>query len=44
MTLQAMNVRGGKVLIPVEKYLARPECAEGLFFESGYNGTFLNER
>ena len=44
MTLQAMNVRGGKVLIPVEKYLARPECAEGLFLESGYNGTFLNER
>lgn len=44
MTLQAMNVRGGKVLIPVEKYLARPECAEGLFLESGYDGTFLNER
>lgn len=44
LTLQAMNVRGGKVLIPVEKYLARPECAEGLFLESGYNGMFLNER
>ena len=25
--LQAMNVKGGKALVPVEKYLARPELA-----------------
>ena len=29
--LQAMNVKGGKALVPVEKYLARPELAQNGF-------------
>lgn len=31
--LQAMNVKGGKALVPVEKYLARPELAPEGFEE-----------
>ena len=31
--LQAMNVKGGKALVPVEKYLARPELAPKGFDE-----------
>lgn len=34
--LTALNVRGGKALIPVEKYLARPELATNLVINNGY--------
>lgn len=45
--LVAMNVKGGKVLVPTEKYLARPELDpnfDKLFLNSGYDGTYINER
>lgn len=42
--LCAMNVRGGKVLIPTEKFLAREEQnPERLVINYGYDGTFLSE-
>ena len=44
--LCAMNVKGGKVLVPTEKFLARPELApEGLkvFITTGYDGNYLVE-
>lgn len=43
--LCAMNVPGGKVLLPTMKYLARDEQAPGEFFtiSSGYDGGFLSE-
>ena len=34
--LTALNVRGGKALIPVAKYLARPEMAPNLVINNGY--------
>ncbi len=43
--LCAMNVVGGKVLVPTEKYLARPELAptEQMVLTSGYDGQYLME-
>lgn len=44
--LCAMNVRGGKVLLPTEKYIARNELAddeEGMYGSNG-SGVYLNER
>lgn len=43
--LCAMNVVGGKVLVPTEKYLARPELApnEQMVLTSGYDGQYLIE-
>jgi uncharacterized lipoprotein YehR (DUF1307 family) len=43
--LCAMNVVGGKVLVPTEKYLARPELApnENMVLTSGYDGQYLME-
>lgn len=43
--LCAMNVKGGKVLCPTEKYLARMELApnEFLTITSGYNENILSE-
>lgn len=46
VVLCAMNVKGGKVLVPTEKYLARLELAPddiALYINSGYNGTYLTE-
>mgnify|MGYP003303615981 CR=1 FL=1 len=44
--LCAMNVRGGKVLLPALKYIARDEQNphNPLFADSGYDGNFLSER
>ena len=45
--LCAMNVKGGKVLVPTEKYLARPELAPDgvkVFITTGYDGTYLVEQ
>ena len=36
IVLQALNVRGGKCLIPVEKYLARPETSSDFKINNGY--------
>lgn len=36
IVLQAMNVIGGKCLIPVEKYLARPELQPNFKINNGY--------
>lgn len=45
IVLCAMNVVGGKVLVPTEKYLARLELAPiGWNYNSGYNGNYFNER
>lgn len=44
--LCAMNVRGGKVLVPTEKFLARPELAPKdikVYITSGYDGNYLME-
>ena len=45
--LQAMNVRGGKVLLPVEKFIARPEQApnddDKLTLSYGYDGDIISE-
>ena len=46
VVLCAMNVKGGKVLVPTEKFLARLELAPddiALYINSGYNGTYLTE-
>lgn len=46
VVLCAMNVRGGKVLVPTEKYLARVELAPDelqLVITSGYDGQYLIE-
>lgn len=44
IVLCAMNVIGGKVLVPTEKYLARMELApKGLHYNSGYEGSYYNE-
>lgn len=44
IVLCAMNVIGGKVLVPTEKYLARMELApKGLYYNSGYEGSYYNE-
>lgn len=40
--LQAMNVKGGKVLVPTEKYLARPETAPNIVYNNMEIG-FYNE-
>ena len=45
--LCAMNVKGGKVLVPTEKYLARPELAPDgvpVFINNGYDGQYLTEQ
>lgn len=45
--LCAMNVKGGKVLVPTEKFLARPELAPDgvkVFITSGYDGNYLTEQ
>ena len=42
--LSAMNVPGGKCLIPVEKYLARDELRPNYFLNYGYEGNYENER
>lgn len=42
--LSAMNVPGGKCLLPVEKYLARDELRPNYYLNYGYGGTFENER
>ena len=42
--LSAMNVPGGKCLLPVEKFLARDELRPNYFLNYGYGGTFENER
>lgn len=36
IVLQALNVKGGKCLIPVEKYLARPETDPNFKVNNGY--------
>lgn len=43
--LVAMNVKGGKVLVPTDKELARIELApdEVLFVNRGYDGSYLSE-
>ena len=40
-----MNVKGGKVLVPTEKYLARPELAsnENINICYGYDGNIISE-
>ena len=46
VVLCAMNVRGGKVLVPTQKYLARLELAPDdvkVYINSGYYGTYLTE-
>ena len=46
VVLCAMNVRGGKVLVPTQKYLARLELAPDdvkVYITSGYYGTYLTE-
>lgn len=46
VVLCAMNVRGGKVLVPTEKYLAKLELAPDdiqVYINSGYYGTYLVE-
>lgn len=40
--LCALNCKGGKVLIPVDKYLARPE-EDPLIKFSGYDGSIMSE-
>lgn len=43
--LCALNVKGGKVLIPTEKYLATNEETDyNLTYSTGYDITFLSER
>lgn len=42
--LSAMNVPGGKTLLPVEKFLARDELRPNYFLNYGYEGNFENER
>ena len=46
--LQAMNVKGGKALVPVEKYLARPELApkgfDDIYSDSMEGKTTYGER
>ena len=42
--LCAMNVKGGKVLLPTEKYLARPELAPNNLIFTNYGGQYLYER
>lgn len=42
--LSAMNVPGGKSLLPVEKFLARDELRPNYFVNYGYEGNFENER
>ena len=46
--LQAMNVKGGKALVPVEKYLARPELApkgfDDIYSDSMEGKTIYGER
>ena len=46
MCLVSMNVQGGKVLVPTEKYLARPELAPDDLdlFVTNYEGCILQER
>lgn len=49
LVLCAMNVKGGKVLLPVEKYLARAELApvgdgEGLVYTNYAGASYLMER
>ena len=45
VVLCAMNVKGGKVLVPTEKYLARPELApnENVNICYGYDGNIISE-
>ena len=45
VVLCAMNVKGGKVLVPTEKYLARPELApnENINICYGYDGNIISE-
>ncbi len=42
--LSAMNVPGGKCLLPVEKFLARDELRPNYYLNYGYEGTYTNER
>lgn len=44
--LCAMNVKGGKVLVYLQKYVARPDqkINDDLFVTTGYSGTLLSER
>lgn len=42
--LSAMNVPGGKCLLPVEKFLARDELRPNYFLNYGYGGNYENER
>lgn len=44
IVLSAMNVKGGKVLIPVSKYLAREELAPNEIITSQLGETIINER
>lgn len=49
LVLVAMNVRGGKVLLPTFKYLATEElrpkdCGEPLFYSNAGGGSYLVER
>lgn len=44
VTLQAMNVKGGKVLVPTEKYIARKEQAPCDLVYTNYEGEILIER
>ena len=43
VVLQAMNVKGGKVLIPTEKYIARPELASSCLVSVNGEGEMLIE-
>ena len=44
IVLSAMNVRGGKVLIPIEKELARLELApDNWVIDSGYSQNIISE-